>query len=358
MLHIYLDTALLAVPNYAYGSDPSNVLELIDRVTHFSILLAEDLPLRIVVADDVEDTLAADYPTHASIQDFLDAEGIAHVYSTNDLFQQYLSLLDRAVRPQDIGCFEVYHASAFASAPPLPAGLGPAGLLSETQRVFSAVAVHCGEPVTWLLGSSMNGTARATFDIAAVVESASHDPSPYDGPLAFSFNRPVTLMENFSELANHPFANELWRSAHTAEEIHMAISLGALALRRLSDPDADWNSLKAFSIGSEFAASLRDHNCGGTQNFSNTTFDLCARIIAGVGAAKVSAMGKPQQDRRVRDNAGALRSHITTGNPALRLLLWETPTQLELANVGVKKALYIEAGQQSSAASVDLSALI
>lgn len=358
MLHIYLDTALLSIPNYAYGVGLTNVQELIDRVTHFSIILAEDLPLRIIVADDVEGALAVDYPTHDNIQEFLEAEGLAHVYSTNDLFQQYLSLLDRSARPQDIGCFEVYSASSFVSAPPLPAGLGPARLLSETQRVFSAVAVHSGEPNAWLLGSSMNGTAGTTFDIAAVVESASHDPSPRDGPLTFSFNRPAKLVENFLELVNHSFANELWRSAQTAEELHLAISLGALALRRSRFPGANWNSLRPFSIGSEFMASLREHDCGGTQNYSNTTFDLCARIIANIGAAKVSAMGRPQQDRRTRDHAGALRSHITTGNPALRLLLWETSTHLELANVGVKKALYIEPGQQSPTASVDLSALL
>ncbi|WP_454746550.1 hypothetical protein [Ciceribacter selenitireducens] len=358
MLHLYLDTALLAVPNYGFGSNPDDVQELIERVTHFSIVLAEGLPLRIVVADNVEAVLEIDYPTPNSIQDFLEAEGLDHVYATNDLFQQYLSLLDRAARPSDIGCFEVYNASAFASVPPLPPGLGPARLLSETERVCSAVAVHSGEPEMWLLGSSMNGTARTTFNIAATVDSASHDPSPRDGALAFSFNRPANLVENFSELADLAFAKELWRSAQSAEELHMAISLGGLALRRLKYPGANWDSLRAFSLGSEFAMSLRQHNCGGTQNFSNTTFDLCAQIIADIGLAKISPMGRPQQKLRASDNARAFRSHITTGNPALRLLLWETAAGLEFANVGPKKELYIETGRQSLTASVDLSALL
>jgi len=172
-----------------------------------------------------------------------------------------------------------------------------------------------------------------------------------------------SVIRSNSANGHSPFSGSMqtgcpWRSAQTAEELHMAISLGALAVRRSRYPNADWNSLKAFSIGSDFAASLRAHNCGGTQNFSNTTFDLCARIIADVGAAKVYPMGRPQQEQRARDKAGALRSQITTGNPALRLLLWETSAQFEFANVGVKKELFIEEGRQSSTVSVDLSAVI
>lgn len=355
MLHIYLDTALLAVPNYGYGTKPANVQELIDRVIHFSIVLTEDLPLRVVVADNVEDALGADYPDPQSIQEFLDAEDLAHAYSANDLWQQYLTVLDRAARPGSLGSFEVYNASAFSADPPLPSGLGPAALLSESQRVFTTVGVQSDQQTAWRIGSSMNGTGRQQFTVTATVDAASHDPSPIDGPLAFTFTRAAKTLENLRDLADIATAEELWRHSQSAEDLHMAVSLGALALRRTMHPDADVTNLKPFSIGSEFLSSLAQHNCAGTQQFSSTTFELCAQIIADIGIASIEEMGRPHQEKRRRDNAGAHRTHITGGNPALRLMHWQTATEIEFANVGLKKALHIEIGAAGEQKSVDLT---
>lgn len=355
MIHIYLDTALLAVPNYAYGANSENVQELLDRVFHFSDLLTADLPLTLVVAEEVESTLGVDYPTHESIREFLADANLAHVFSVNDLYQQYLTVLDRATRPCELGSFEVHSISSFDSMPPLPPGLAPAVLLVETERCVTNVAVQVDGDTAWWLGSSMNDDGNRRLAVTATVDAASHDPSPNDGPLAFTFARPANVLVNFAQLAELDTARELWRLGSSSDDLHLAVSLGALAMRRGMFPHASFADLKTFSIGSDFFASLEPHQCGRGQNFSNTTFELCAQIVADIGIAAFHEMGAPQQERRAADNAGAFRSQITTGNPALRLMFWETQEGIEFANVGNKKDLEIEPGDIASSVRVDLS---
>lgn len=126
MLNIYVDTALFSVPNYGLGAPAGSSQDIIDRLSQISMIINKDCPINIVVANDVEDKLGIDYPTMESIDDFLSMEGISHIYSTNDLYQQYLVILDRANRPQQLGSFEILQVSNFR--PTLPC-LQVSGLL-------------------------------------------------------------------------------------------------------------------------------------------------------------------------------------------------------------------------------------
>ncbi|WP_162950188.1 hypothetical protein [Rhizobium jaguaris] len=336
---------MLAIPNYAYGMTSAEVQELLDRVTHFSTILSEKLPLRIVVADDAESELDQDFPTHESIQEFLEQEQLTDFYSTNDLLSQYLTILGKASRPIDLGTFEVHQASDFSSDPELPPGLGPADLLAESQRVFATVAVRADASATaWWVGSAMNGTSNQSFDVSASVVAASHDPAPVDGALPFSFTRAARTIERLKDLVDSNSAEVLWKAARSPEELHMAITLGALAVRRSMHPESGLEDLLTFTVGTEFAASLITHQCGGSQNYSSTTFQRCCQVIADIGVVETKIMGRPTQIRREADNSGAYRVHITKGHQALRLLYWDTPGGIEFANVEVKKKIAIEAG--------------
>ncbi len=348
MLHVYIDTALLAVPNYGFGLGGNVVQQLIDRVTRFSLVISEDVPVKIVVTDELEDLLGAFYPTPDSIGEFLEMEGLSHNYSANDIWKEYLTIIDRAERPSSLGTFEVHQASSFSAAPPLPPGLGPVALAQETQRVFATVAVQVDDQRAWWIGSALAGTAEKSFDVVATVDSASHNPSPVDGPLSFTFARSVRILESINELVDFSSALRLWQCSRTGQEAHMAISLGALALRKSMFPSATINDLKPFSIGIDFIPSLQAHQCARAQNFSATTFELCSQIVADIGVANPQPMGRPQQEIRPRDSAGAYRSHINGGGQALRLMYWQTPSEIEFANVGNKKELVIEQGVAGS----------
>lgn len=204
----------------------------------------------------------------------------------------------------------------------------------------------------------MNNTAAASFNVTATVDMASHDPSPVDGPLAFSFSRPVTTVEVFDDLVDLGLAEALWAHARDGDSLHLAITLGALSLLRAQDPTASTANLRKFSIGSEFFDSLLQHDCSGTQNFSSTTFHLCARIIANVGGVAPQPMGRPDQTLRERDDAGAFRTHITSSGLALRLMHWNTGHDIEFANVGVKHALVIASGANRGRSDIDMSFII
>jgi hypothetical protein len=327
-------------------------------VNHFALVLTENLPLQIVIADSAANTLGNDYPTVDNILNFLTEEDLTHVFSADDLYGQYLTILDRAARPEEIGNFEVYQASNFNAVPPLPNGLTPTALAAETQRVFTTVAVQSGQLPTWWLGSSTNGTARQEHAITATVEIASHDPSPADGPLAFTFSRPAKTLEALDHLVDLAAAEEIWRSASTAAELHLAISLGALAMRRQRVPNASIDQIKLFSIGSRFLESLNDHECRLRQKYSPATYERCIQVVANIGAATSRPMGKPKQTRRPSDGAAAFRTHITEGGLALRLMHWQTATDIEFSNVGVKKALMIESGEIPMRTAIDLTTVL
>ncbi|ARO24718.1 hypothetical protein TAL182_CH02972 [Rhizobium sp. TAL182] len=353
MLHIYVDTALLAVPNYGYGISGVSQ-EIIDRMTHFSVLTLEDVPLKIVVSDDAEDVLGVDYPSIESIEEFLNAEGLAHIYSVNDLYKQYLILLDRAARPHELNTFEVYDFSYFSSVPPLPPGLGPARLATETQRVFVSVGAKNESGSTWYVGSSMNAGGVRVYDVTSIVDAASHNPAPVYGPLPFQFTSQVKILENIVDLVDISVAEELWRNASSAEDIHFAVSLGAFALKKSIDQGAAIADLRQFTIGSDFFDSLCGHGCAGTQHYSSTTFELCAQIVADIGIADIRVMGRPVQTRRVRDHAGACRTHINGGGVGLRLMHWDCGPHIEFANVGAKHELYIAPGVSGEETLINL----
>lgn len=343
MLNIYLDSALLAVPNY--GTDADTVQELIDRVVHFSVILNEALPLQTILADNIDDILGIHYPTRQSILEFLSMVGLADVYSANDLLRQYQSILDRSRHPAEMSTFDITSMSDFVAFPALPASLGPRELVPETERVLATVAVQDDSEAAWWVASAMNGAAARQFRITATIISASKEMTPADEPIPFTFTRDVTAIERLCNLVDLEAARRIWRTANTDDDVYFAITLGALAIARLARPGATIADLVEFSIGSEFLSSLNRHSCGKTQRFSMTTFERCARIVADYATAGVQPMGRPRQTVRAKDDALACRSHITKKGLALRLMHWKLPSKIEFANVGVKKELRIEDGE-------------
>ncbi|MVA27830.1 hypothetical protein V6582_16850 [Agrobacterium vitis] len=110
MTAIYLDTALLAVPNYAI--DDQSGQELIERIIHFSELSQHDVPVEIVISSRAEETLwcANLGPDFHQIEEFLDLMNLKHVYSANDLVQRYQILFGNWT-PLKTSPFSAFHDS-------------------------------------------------------------------------------------------------------------------------------------------------------------------------------------------------------------------------------------------------------
>jgi len=349
MINIHLDTALLAIPNYEFGLSPDKVSNLIDRVNYFyRLIIEESVPVTLLLASDAEQTLGVDYPYPESIKDFLKSEGLDHTYSYNDLYTQYLTIMDRAMRPQEYEIFEPKQIHGFSSQPALREGLGPASLLRETERVFATVAAQTRTPDFWRLGSSMTGTASCSFSVNAKVTAATENGHQLLDNLPVEIDGSVCTLEHLNELIHPNAAFELWSKAETPDDLYLAVLSGSFHLRRAKIPNATIDGLRSFSIGSAFQESLLAHECGGTQRFSSVAFDVCCRVVANIDAISVGTMGRPKQTLRSWDKAAGHRTQITTGNPSLRLMHWEKNGAIEFSNVGTKKALFIAEGTRST----------
>ncbi|WP_355607090.1 hypothetical protein RZV17_02915 [Xanthomonas cannabis] len=162
-----------------------------------------------------------------------------------------------------------------------------------------------------------------------------------DLPCQFSVTTPVTSF--YSDFVSSLDGARLYDAAIQDDEkfeskIIEAIRVEVESLRRLKGVNGP-----SFTIGAGFLATLSEFQCGPGERFGRTTFSTICEIIADAR----SALARPfyeNYNKKVqleREGKFAWRAHITTGNPALRLMFWSTDTGIELANVGNKKDLLI-----------------
>src|SRR5690349_4606978 len=102
MTYIYIDTALLAVPNY--GVDAETVGELFDRVIHFAAVALPEVPLTTVIAANVEDILWANNfgPSYDQLRDFIQLVDLGAVYSPGDILHLYHSIIEYSLRADGV----------------------------------------------------------------------------------------------------------------------------------------------------------------------------------------------------------------------------------------------------------------
>ncbi len=137
----------------------------------------------------------------------------------------------------------------------------------------------------------------------------------------------------------------LWRDAETICDLHFAILLKALQIRAAEGQGNDIRAISVFGIGSDFLATITKNGCGNGGPYAGATLETCARIALGAPKNALRPFGKPDQTIRSRDKAKALRTHVTKGGVAIRLMVWERPDgTIEFANVGPKGELEISEG--------------
>lgn len=361
MRKVLIDTALLAIPNYAeVGADADR---LIDRITHFSQLALPDVPIDMLLLDGFEDALwgKGAGPEFFAIRDFLELMDLADIYSAQDLYKQYTYLMDVASSASEHCEPLIVNCSTIEVMPNLPDSLFPSGLKDETMRVLAQLCyVNSDEEQTnWMFGSSLCSEGLDLFQISAEIDQVSHDGcsvQPVSPPIKATASVPT--FNSIEDLISIGAALDLWTEAEDANALHLSIAMGAIALRRSAGKDSEISTLKKFSIGSEFFSSLCAHQCSRNARFSKTTARICMEIVAECYPANIGKMGKPSQTKRPVDDALAFRLHVTGGGVGLRLMFWEGAGLFEFANVGPKHELVIETGHAPSSVKSDFTNVV
>jgi hypothetical protein len=354
MTAIYLDTALLAMPNYAI--DDHTGQEIISRIIHFSELVGPDMPVNLIISSETEALLWGNNlgPDYEQIEAFLDVMNLKHIYSANDLLQRYNILLQQCIRAKDVNVMEAQQFSDFQSIPDLPSAT-PSMLMKETQRIFVTASALTSLSEDIRVGSAFFSSTASAYTISATLGDARGSNPTALGTLPIVTQSEVHTITHLRDLVSDTIADRIWRNAKTAGDLHFAITLGALALLQDAGEAANWTALKRFSIGSGFLESLHAVECSGEGRFANATRELCSQIVAGKCNRQINPFSLTGQYERPFDKARAWRTHLTNSGLALRLMFWEGPRGLEYANVDVKNGETIEYGDKTPAAFIDLS---
>jgi hypothetical protein len=115
MEYIYVDPALLAIPNYAV--DQTTAHELLARVGQFAdAILANDF-LHVVTSNNIELLLYEGNcpPEHDHLEAFLALMNIEYIFSAQDLVLQYQAIIQRATRSGAICQVETQEVGGFST---------------------------------------------------------------------------------------------------------------------------------------------------------------------------------------------------------------------------------------------------
>ncbi|MEP4986832.1 MAG: hypothetical protein ABJV68_03930 [Paracoccaceae bacterium] len=355
MVSILIDTALLAIPNYA--EDETVASQLIDRVTHFSQLAGPDFPVRMVAMNNLEDVIWSGNigPDFQNIAEFLEIMGLSEVYTAQDLFRQYTYLMENSFRLSDCCSTSVTACSNVEVMPELPEAMFPLNLAAETETVLIQLCAPELKDKNWFFGSSLFASSNAAFEVSGCIDQVEtlSDATPISVPL--SVKHKVQLFHNAGDLVSTRTAVQLWVKASTEADLHFAVTVGALAIRRAAGKSSDVSDLMKFRIGSKFMESLRANQCSGSARFSTTTCRICMEIVADCHAGHIRQMGIGSQAKRLEDGALGYRLHVTGSGIALRMLFWKVNDFIEFANVGPKFELTIEEGRKSASVALELA---
>jgi hypothetical protein len=149
----------------------------------------------------------------------------------------------------------------------------------------------------------------------------------------------VPVFSSYTDFLSKFDASETYSKANTELQIIDAFTLGAASVAKQHEK----KGLNSCTYGDHFFESLKEHQCAPGQRFSNTTFEVICHVIAGVEkyAHKPMYADLDKKEQLVKDGKLAWRTHITKGNPALRLMYWTFEGKIIFANVGNKNALEI-----------------
>ncbi|RZT56422.1 hypothetical protein EV283_0473 [Sphingomonas sp. BK036] len=347
MISLFVDTAVLAIPNYGVDSDTAE--EIIARAFSMSEVAASDLPIQLLRREGGDDVLGAigcglDFDIISQFLEILELDGI---YSAMDVYKAYGTLSDRSATV----CTEQLLSSldSFVLRPDHVRNMAPVELADESKLcLLTASKMHDSNDCVGFVP----GWAGEDHNLIEV--SREHSQSGESK----SFETKIPLFRALSDLSKHRMGPKLWADANCASDICLAIAVRASEMLINAGKEVIDGALLPFAVGSEFFESLQRCQAAGNQPFAQVCLDNCAQVVADVVAKFVRPMGAKHHEKRDRDKAGAFRLHVTENKQGLRLMYWKTKNEIEFANVGPKKEEVILSGKAVGITKIDLSALI
>jgi hypothetical protein len=169
----------------------------------------------------------------------------------------------------------------------------------------------------------------------------------------------ISLADSYHRLVEQLSPDSIWTQATGPSSIHLGISLEALSILKVTNPEATLSSIPYFAVGTNFWNSLIANKSGPGGVFSDVVRETCARIVIGKPKYPIGKFLKRPASKRgkwgqaVRDDgARGFRTHVAKHHEALRLMFWEITktvgsdqrTYLEFSNIGPKYELAIVSG--------------
>lgn len=347
---VCIDTALLAIPNYA--SDPDEAEQVILRLSRWADTVVRLGSNRIVRSELAEEELGAlgFFPGLKNVADLIEFNELSEVYDAKTVWSSYNTILNRAGLLADVVGHEVTKTSSVTIDPPVLDGCSPSTVKDISERLFSSLASSNKDldPPKHFLASPFSGSGE--LSITCNIDEVSGEAPEWITPLPATINRKIHTINRLEEMLNTTSASDLWSRSCTNSDLYFSILCRALEVTSAMKPGTEWTEIPTFVIGSEFCDSLKRNGCYGDGPYSGIVLDSCARAVVGFPKDPLNPFGKPSQVRRTRDNAPALRTHLTGKNVGLRLMLWQHQSgKLELANVGPKHELEIKVGDPALA---------
>lgn len=358
MLRYYIDTAAVAIPNYASSADEASVL--LSRPLAIAAAIASDAPIEFCLMDDIEDDLweLGCGPDYNTIDEFIKMMNLERFFSANDILSSYNFLLSRAARSSEIEVAEVYVGKLDKITPTLPSELAPVKLRDYTNRTLCTAAVAAGLDQVDGVVPGWSCARVGISQISARIESFTPQTAHF-GPCTphHIIGQEVDTLTSPAALISLRRSKRVWTMAESSSELHFAISIRALEILVEKNLTLTMDAIKRFKIGSEFMLSLEQNQGIGLGRFSDLVLDVCGQIIASKCNRHIGKMGRPNQIIRQHDEALGWRVHVTDSHEALRLMYWTIDDLIEFANIGPKKELYIAHGNPLGTAECDTSSL-
>lgn len=206
-------------------------------------------------------------------------------------------------------------------------------VLQLVEEVFLANHIH--EKTLSILHHPVENNINS-IDFSGIITHSIPETQP---PTPIAVQNYIPVFSSYTDFLLKFDASEAYSQAKTQSQIIDAFALGAASIATQHGK----NGIRVYTCGDHFFDSLNEHQCAPGQRFSNTAFDVICHVVAGVEKYTHNPMYSDldKKEQIVRDGKHAWRTHITKGNPALRLMYWIEEGNIIIANVGNKNALEI-----------------
>lgn len=349
MLGIQLDTALLAIPNYA--NNELEAEDIVFRIIQWSRALLSPAGKYIARSSTADEFLWANsfYPARDQIAGLLELFDLQNYYSINDVVSAYNIIASRSIISEELFGLSIQECEISSCDPDVISEASPVDLQDETRKVFNlAIAVENYIPnVRCVIGTAFSADCGSEILIEGKISKISGQHPEITSKLPLQVSGKVRICTSLDRLENALLASDLWEIADSNDDYWIAILIGAVEMSKSLGLGLDIFSVPKFQIGSEFVSSLNQNQATGNGKFSSVVRDTVIRVILNCPKEPLKPFHLKSQLVRARDSATAFRTHVTKSSEGLRLMIWSRSDGIELANIGVKndaKIAYCSAG--------------